>query len=58
MPIFVYVCRRCNVTAERLRKVEERERDLPECPECHRPMQPGVTAPNAQFPGAASWRAR
>lgn len=58
MPLYVYECPRCNVTTERSRKVDDRNKDLPECPECHHAMPLAVTAPQGSFPGADSWRSR
>ena len=57
MPIYTYRCPRCDVTKDEVRKYAERDAEpLPECVECHQPMQRAPTAPSGTFPGAASWR--
>lgn len=56
MPLYVYECPRCKVTTERTAKIDDRDKDLPDCPECHHSMPRVMTAPQGNFPGADSWR--
>ena len=36
MPEYEFYCRRCNKNFTAVMHVEEHERDVTECPECHR----------------------
>lgn len=38
MPTYTYACEPCGQTAEAFRLVEDRNRDRPRCPKCHRRM--------------------
>ena len=56
MPRYVFICDRCNTSTEAQRSVDKRDEEPPICPECHAAMKRGVTAPQGNFPGSATWR--
>ena len=53
MPLYVFKCKPCKVTAEVVIRIGDYP---PDCPICKREMEKQIAAPAGRFPGADSWR--